>query len=202
MEQVLILGLDIHGVEVAGRIQALGGRAFSGFVSDAAEPPEAYGGHPVYSVRAALDRFPEAGFIPLHVWKHDADEFAPRWVSFIDPLCVVSAGAVIEPGCILYAHGFVGTEAHLGRGVFALAGCVINHNCDVGTRAVLTSGVILAGSVRVGERAYIGQSATVRQFISIGRGAFVGMGAVVTRDIPDGIMVVGNPARPYAGHGT
>jgi UDP-2-acetamido-3-amino-2,3-dideoxy-glucuronate N-acetyltransferase len=31
--------------------------------------------------------------------------------------------------------------------------------------------------------------------IRIGRNAMVGAGAVVTRDVPDGKLVVGNPAR-------
>ena len=35
----------------------------------------------------------------------------------------------------------------------------------------------------------------IRQGLTIGAGAVVGMGAVVTKDVPDGVTVVGNPAR-------
>lgn len=48
---------------------------------------------------------------------------------------------------------------------------------------------------RVGKRAAIGTSATILCGISIGEGALVGAGSVVTRDVPDGAVVSGNPAR-------
>ncbi len=43
--------------------------------------------------------------------------------------------------------------------------------------------------------ASIGGGATILPGITIGRHAMVGAGAVVTRDVPDGAVVFGNPAR-------
>ena len=43
--------------------------------------------------------------------------------------------------------------------------------------------------------ASIGANATVLPGVTIGEGAMVGAGAVVTRDVPAGATVIGNPAR-------
>ncbi len=45
-------------------------------------------------------------------------------------------------------------------------------------------------------RASIGSGATLLCGITIGEGAIVGAGSVVTKDVPPGATVAGNPARP------
>jgi len=41
----------------------------------------------------------------------------------------------------------------------------------------------------------IGANVTILPGVTIGLGALVGAGSVVTRDVPDGAVVAGNPAR-------
>jgi acetyltransferase-like isoleucine patch superfamily enzyme len=47
----------------------------------------------------------------------------------------------------------------------------------------------------VKRRAAVGTGAVILPGVTIGIGATVGAGAVVTKDVPDGVIVVGNPAR-------
>ncbi len=48
---------------------------------------------------------------------------------------------------------------------------------------------------RVCKGASIGSNATIVGGVTIGEGSLIGAGAVVTKDVPAGVVVVGNPAR-------
>jgi acetyltransferase-like isoleucine patch superfamily enzyme len=48
--------------------------------------------------------------------------------------------------------------------------------------------------IRIGKRCFIGARAIILKGVTIGDGAVVGAGAVVTRDVPAGALVAGNPA--------
>lgn len=60
-------------------------------------------------------------------------------------------------------------------------------------RSRVTPASFQTTTVRAG--ASIGANATILPGIEIGSGAMVGAGAVVTRNVPAGALVVGNPAR-------
>jgi maltose O-acetyltransferase len=57
------------------------------------------------------------------------------------------------------------------------------------------SGLESARPIRIGDDVWIGCGSIVLPGVTIGDGSVIGAGAVVVRDIPAGVVVVGNPAR-------
>lgn len=58
-------------------------------------------------------------------------------------------------------------------------------------------GVTRIGRVRILEGSFIGESVIILPGVTIGPHALVAAGSVVTRDIGEGMVAGGNPARPY-----
>lgn len=73
--------------------------------------------------------------------------------------------------------------------------CFISHNVEIGCDSFVVGETIMFGSSSAGEQSYISGNATIRDGRHVGAYAKVGMGAVVTKDVPDGAVVKGNPAR-------
>lgn len=76
----------------------------------------------------------------------------------------------------------------------------VAHDCIIGDFVTFAPGVKCNGNVIVEDHAYIGTGAILKQGtpekpLVIGAGSVVGMGAVVTKDVPSGSTVIGNPAR-------
>ena len=65
----------------------------------------------------------------------------------------------------------------------------------MGEDTIVVGEVLMMGSSSTKSRAYLSGNAVVRDGVSIGEDAFIGMGSVVTKNVPDGAVVKGNPAR-------
>lgn len=72
--------------------------------------------------------------------------------------------------------------------------CFISHNVQVGKDTFIVGESILFGSSSTGPRVYIGGNSCIRDGVSVGKETLIGMGSVVVKDIPDGVIVKGNPA--------
>ena len=84
---------------------------------------------------------------------------------------------IIEDGCKINGLSFIGSNDHLHKNVW------------------ITGSTMLAGSVTVGENTTIFSKAVLRDWIKVGKNATIGMGSVVTKNIPDGEIWVGSPAK-------
>jgi len=104
---------------------------------------------------------------------------------------------VIDYGCRLgdrvkvHANCYLAQFTELEDDVFCAPGVSFANDFYPGDPT--SADQILGAVVRRG--AQIGVNATVLPFVDIGAGSIVGAGAVVTRDVPPGVIVAGNPAR-------
>lgn len=103
-------------------------------------------------------------------------------------------------GSVLMAGAIVQTGTTLGTGVIVNTAASVDHDCQLEDGVHVAPGARLAGDVRVGKGSWIGVGAVVRESVRIGSGVMVGAGSVVVRDIPDGAVVAGNPARALERH--
>ena len=86
----------------------------------------------------------------------------------------------------------IGAKTQIGPGVQILAA---DHPRDAAERA---GGLEFGRPISIGANVWIGGGAIILPGVRIGDDALVGAGAVVTRDVPPGATVVGNPARVRA----
>lgn len=124
----------------------------------------------------------------------------------------VGAGCNIRPPF----HCDYGYNISLGRGVFLNFGCcildvvsvTIGDMTQIGTAVqILTADhprdpaqrrqmLEFGRPVVIGANVWIGGGAIILPGVTVGDDAIIGAGSVVTRDVPPGATVVGNPARP------
>jgi acetyltransferase-like isoleucine patch superfamily enzyme len=123
-----------------------------------------------------------------------------KWVLVRNGVIVHGMPVWISHDCFFDAK-FPGAIT-IGGGV-GISGKValLTHDFSMDRIAVMKFGrhadkdIVYQGPIVIGDYAVVGLGSIVLPGVTIGRGSIVGAGSVVTKDVPDGVVVGGNPAK-------
>ena len=113
----------------------------------------------------------------------------------VHPKACVSASVTLGSGTLIMPGVIINAMATVGRAVVCNTASVIEHECQLGDFVHIAPGAVLAGNVSIGEASFVGANAVIKQGVTIGKNVIIGAGTVVTKDIEDGLVVYGNPAK-------
>jgi sugar O-acyltransferase (sialic acid O-acetyltransferase NeuD family) len=113
----------------------------------------------------------------------------------VAPTAFIARSASLGAGCVVCPGAVVMTGAILGENVILNTKSSVDHDCQVGDHTQITVGVTLPGGVHIGESAFFGVASATFPRIVIGDNVVVRGGSLVIEDVPDNVVVGGNPAK-------
>ncbi len=210
--------MDLYGVFGVGgfgrevmplvRWQLRGADARAVFIVDGVQAPAEVHGLPVLTLAEFLAQPEAAKYFTVAVGDGAARRMiagkllsgGARPFSVTAPSHRALGGNACGPGAIWCDHSVVTADARIGAFFHANLFAYVAHDCVIGDFVTFAPRVSCNGWVTVEDGVTIGTGALIRngsqsKRLVIGRDAVIGMGAVVTKSVPAGVTVVGNPAR-------
>lgn len=108
---------------------------------------------------------------------------------FVGPFVEIQSNVKVGKNSRISSHSFVCSNIEIGEDVFIAHGVMFtNDKFTEGREDWIERKTVVGNNVR------IGSNATILP-VTIGEGAVIGAGSVVTKDVPAGAVVYGNPAK-------
>ena len=200
-----VYGASKAGAAVVEAIRAMGGYAVRAFLDDT---PRLIGttffGLPVWS-GDELEQLPGYGIgaVATHIGvrafrlkiRDRAVAAGVALLNVIHPRAFVSPSVEMGAGNLIKAGAIVDTEARLGDCCIIDNGAIVAHHNVIGDACHLAPGVALGGECVIGEQTLLGVGSKVASRIQIGRHVIARPGSVIVNDVPDDVLIGGNPAK-------
>jgi sugar O-acyltransferase (sialic acid O-acetyltransferase NeuD family) len=118
-----------------------------------------------------------------------------NFVNAIHPSVIIGDNVELGEGVVMMAGCIINPKSKIGNFTFFATGAQVDHDCNIENYSSISAGSITGGYVTLGEFSAITLGVTVVDRLKIGKNTVIGAGSLVLKDIPDNVLVYGNPAR-------
>ena len=118
-----------------------------------------------------------------------------NFVNAIHPSVVIGDNVQLGKGVIMMAGCIINPKSKIGDFTFFATGAQVDHDCNIENYSSISAGSITGGYVTLGEFSAITLGVTVVDRLKIGKNTVVGAGSLVLNDLPDNVLVYGNPSK-------
>jgi len=118
-----------------------------------------------------------------------------KFESLISNNSIISKYSSIGIGTLVHEKVTIMPNVRIGDFVRLNRNTHVGNDVHISNYCTVAPETIIGGYSYIDEFAYLGMNSTIVPQKKIGKNSIIGAGAVVTKDIPEGVVAKGNPAR-------
>jgi sugar O-acyltransferase (sialic acid O-acetyltransferase NeuD family) len=112
----------------------------------------------------------------------------------------ISPRIIVGTGSFIGYPAYIGAYVEIGQYVNIMPMAIVGHDVSIGDYVTICAGANIAGHVVIEDDVFVGAGAVIvngsaERKLRVGAGAKIAAGAVVTKSVPPGAVLAGNPAR-------
>ena len=127
--------------------------------------------------------------------KKVSEKVSHLFLNAIHSSALVSRSAKVGVGCMIFHNAIVQASSTIGNHVILNTAAQVDHDCVIGDYVHIGPGAVLCGDVVVGEGSLVGAGSVILPGVKIGEWCTIAAGSVVTKNISDGAIAIGAPAK-------
>jgi sugar O-acyltransferase (sialic acid O-acetyltransferase NeuD family) len=208
MKNLVLFGGGLHANYCADILEKMNEYDIVGIIDSEAPLKSELYGYPVIGRQEDI-----VNLVNEHKIECGLISIGDNWSRKIVYDCIIDLMPGFEFINAIHPSVIIGKNVSVGRGVVAMAGTIINPNCNIGdfcffatgaqldhdstieSFASISAGSVTGGKVFIGKYSAITLGVTVLDRIHIGENVLIGSGSLVLNDLPDNVLAYGSPAK-------